>query len=423
MNANPVIIPIFLPALGCRQRCLFCNQKTSSEGLPTPSSVHHLIEDSLYRRTSSNRLSLRREKRRSNLKSDEIAAPFGLAMTSKDDVHLDKSSFYEANREKQVAFYGGSFTAIPQEDQIRYLTEVQPFIASGLIDSIRVSTRPDVLDERTLSLLKEYGVRTIEIGVQSMIDEILSLALRGHRAEDTASATLRLKQWGFEVGHQLMIGLPGDTCDRFLQTLDRVIDLKPDFLRIHPTLVLRGAPLENLWREGRYSPLSIEETIDWLKRGLARLENSSMLVARMGLQPTDELERDFLAGPYHPALRQLVEGAVFFDMAASLLRTSQKKGQALFFCHPKEMSNFRGQKNENILKLKELFNLSDILIDGKQELPRGCLALKTQGEEFSIHRKSVGFSPYLCRNNTNPLQAGRKRRSGGKVLGRQPYYT
>ncbi len=386
----PLIIPLFLPAAGCPGRCLFCNQRASSEGLPSPSFVHSFIEDSLFKLTSLNRLSLRGGKRRSNLKKDEIAAPFGLAMTGKDNVRVGmSSSSYEETREKQVAFYGGSFTAIPWEDQARYLKEVQPFVASGLIDSIRVSTRPDALDEKTLFLLKECGVRTIEVGVQSMIDEVLFLARRGHSSEDTVSATLRLKQWGFEVGHQLMIGLPGDTCDRFLKTLDRVIELKPDFLRIHPTLVLKGAPLENLWREGRYSPLSIEETINWLKRGLARLENSSISVARMGLQPTDELERNFLAGPYHPALRQLVDAAVFFDMAACLLQSSQRNGQALFFCHPKEISNLRGQKNENILRLKKDFNLSDIFIHGRQELPRGYLGLQTQGEEISTHRKSL----------------------------------
>jgi histone acetyltransferase (RNA polymerase elongator complex component) len=350
MGTTPLIIPIFLPAIGCRERCLFCNQKASSEGPPSPSSVRHFIEASL------------------------IQIPYN-----------------KKPREKQVAFYGGSFTAIHREDQVRYLKEVRPFLASGLIDSIRISTRPDALDEETLSLLKEYGVKTVEIGVQSMIDEVLSLARRGHYAEDTVSATLRLKQWGFEIGQQLMIGLPGDTCDRFLQTLDRVIELRPDFVRIHPTLVLKGAPLENLWREGRYSPLSLEETIDWLKRGLVRLENSSISVARMGLQPTDELQRDFLAGPYHPALRQLIDSAVFLDMAMSLLQDSQKNGQALFLCHPKEISNLRGQKNENILKLKKHFKLSDIVINGREDLPRGYLGLQAQGEEVSIHRKSLCF--------------------------------
>jgi histone acetyltransferase (RNA polymerase elongator complex component) len=286
----PLIIPIFLPAMGCRERCLFCNQKPSHEGLPSPVSVRHIIEASLAQ--------IPHNKRR---------------------------------RDKQVAFYGGSFTAIHRDDQVCYLREVRPFLSSGQVDSIRISTRPDALDEETLSLLKEHGVKTIEVGAQSMIDEILLVARRGHCAEDTTSATLRVKQWGFQIGHQLMIGLPGDTCDRFLQTLDRVIQLNPDFVRIHPTLVLRGAPLENLWREGRYSPLSLEEATDWLKRGWMRLEKSSISVARMGLQPAGELERDFLAGPYHPALRQLVAGAIFFDMATSLLQTSQKNGQAHFF--------------------------------------------------------------------------------------------
>jgi len=353
MSTNPLIIPIFLPAMGCRERCLFCNQKASSKGLTSPAFIRNFIEAS-----------------------------------------LSQIPYNKKRREKQVAFYGGSFTAMHRDDQVRYLKGVQPFIASGLVDSVRVSTRPDALDEEILSLLKEHGVKTVEMGVQSMIDEVLSLARRGHRAEDTASATIRLRQLGFEIGHQLMIGLPGDTYDRFLQTLDRVIDLKPDFVRIHPTLVLRGATLENLWREGEYSPLSFEETINWLKRGLVRLEKSSISVARMGLQPTDELERDFLAGPYHPSLRQLVDGAIFFDMAASLLQTSQKNGQALFFCHPKDVSNLRGQKNENILGLKKHFKLSDIFINGKQELPRGYLGLQTQGEEVSIHRKSLDFSPH-----------------------------
>jgi len=350
MSTIPLIIPIFLPAIGCRDRCLFCNQRASSEGLPPPSFVHSFIEDSLGRIPYDNE-----------------------------------------NGEKQVAFYGGSFTAIHKDDQVRYLKEVRPFLASGLIDSIRISTRPDALDEETLSLLKEYGVKTVEVGVQSMIDEVLSLAHRGHCAEDTVSATLRLKQWGFEVGHQLMIGLPGDTCDRFLQTLDRVIELNPDFVRIHPTLVLRGAPLENFWREGRYSPLPLEEAVQWLKQGLLKLEDSSIRVARIGLQPTLELERDYLAGPYHPAFRQLVESAIFFDLAASLLQVSQKKGQARFLCHPKEISNLRGQKNENILRLKKHFKLSDIFINGRQELPRGTLGLQTQGEEVSIQRKFLGF--------------------------------
>lgn len=347
---HPLIIPIFLPNLGCRERCLFCNQKISSEGLLSPSSVRNFIEASLNRFPSEKK-----------------------------------------DGEKQIAFYGGSFTAIHRDHQICYLKEVQPFLASGLIDSIRISTRPDALDEETLFLLKEYGVKTVEVGVQSMIDEVLLLARRGHSAADTVDAVSRLKDKKFEVGLQLMIGLPGDTCNRFLQTLDRVIELQPDFVRIHPTLVLKGTPLENLWRAGEYSPLSLDKAIQWLKKGILRLEKSSISVARIGLQPTKELERDFLAGPYHPAFRQLIDSAIFFDMAKYLLQNFPNGSKAIFFCNPKEISNLKGQRNENSLKLKNHFKLSEILIDGRQELPRGFLGLQTQEGVVSIDRRSLAF--------------------------------
>ena len=348
MTSNPLIIPIFLPNLGCRERCLFCNQRATADGLPSPSSVRNFIEASLA----------------------------GIPCNKK-------------NGEKQVAFYGGSFTAIHKDDQVRYLKEVEPFLASGRVDSVRISTRPDALNEQTLSVLKEYGVKTVEVGAQSMIDEVLALSNRGHCAKDTVDAVSRLKKRNFEVGLQLMIGLPGDTCVRFLQTLDQVVELRPDFVRIHPTLVLKGAPLEILWRSGGYFPLPLEVAVQWLKKGILRLENSSVSIARVGLQPTSELHRDFLAGPYHPALRQLVDSAIFFDMAMSLLQDSPRNGHTLFFCHPKDISNLRGQKNGNILRLKKHFELSEILIRGRQELPRGSLGLQAQGEEVSIHRKSL----------------------------------
>ncbi len=348
---TPIIIPIFLPNAGCRERCLFCNQKATGEELPSPSSVRTFIESSLTQFPPDAK-----------------------------------------KRDKQIAFYGGSFTAICKKDQIGYLKEVQSFLNSGLIDSIRISTRPDALDEKILCLLKAYGVKTIEIGAQSMIDPVLFLANRGHFAEDTISSVSRVSRWGFEVGIHLMIGLPGDTPSRFLQTLDRIIPLHPDFVRIHPTLVLKGAPLEILWRKGEYSPLSLDEAIQWLKEGLLKMESASVPVARIGLQPTCDLERHFLAGPYHPALHQLIDSAIFFDMAQYLLQTAPNGPQALFHCHPKEVSNLRGQRNENILKLKEKFRLSEILIHERKGLPRGCLVKEIQGKEVSIDRRSLNFN-------------------------------
>jgi histone acetyltransferase (RNA polymerase elongator complex component) len=348
-NVTPIIIPIFLPNLGCRQRCLFCNQRVTAEEVPSPLFVQKLIEDSTKGLPSN------------------------------------------GAREKQIAFYGGSFTAIGKKGQIRYLEAVRPFLTSGLIDSVRISTRPDALDEGALSLLKEYGVKTVEIGAQSMIDEVLSLSRRGHSVADILSATSRLKQCGFEVGLQLMIGLPGDTYELFLETIDRVIDLKPNFLRIHPTLVLRGAPLQILWEAGGYVPLSLEETIRWLKKGLLTLERSGIRVARIGLQPTQGLEEHFLVGPYHPALHQLVDSEIAFDMANHLLHNNSGGSHVLFLCHPKEVSNLRGQRNGNILKLREQFQLEEITIQIREDIPRGMLVLQNQRGRVSIRRRDLYY--------------------------------
>lgn len=343
----PIIIPIFLPHLGCRQRCLFCNQRVTVEEVPSVPSVRNFVEDSI-----------------------KALPPNG-------------------TREKQIAFYGGSFTAIPKEGQIRYLETARPFLTSGLIDSIRISTRPDALGEETLSLLKEYGVKTVEVGAQSMIDEVLFLSQRGHSVADILSAMARLKQCGFEVGLHLMIGLPGDTYELFLETIHRVIDLKPDFLRIHPTLVLRGAPLQTLWETGRYVPLSLEGTIRWLKKGLLTLERSGIQVSRVGLQPTQGLEKHFLAGPYHPALHQLVDSEIAFDMAAHLLQNNSGGSHVLFLCHPREVSNLRGQRNGNILKLKEQFQLEEVFIQEMEEIPRGSLFLNTPSGYALVKRKDL----------------------------------
>jgi histone acetyltransferase (RNA polymerase elongator complex component) len=344
----PIIIPVFLPYLGCQEHCLFCNQRATAQEVPSPSSVREFIMSSLS------------------------GLPFNNGL-----------------REKQVAFYGGSFTAMPKMDQLRYLNAIHPFLNSKSIDSIRISTRPDALNDATLSLLKTHRVKTIEIGAQSMIDEVLLLSRRGHRTEDTLSAVIRLKRWNFEMGIHLMMGLPGDTSDRFLQTLDQVITLKPDFIRIHPTLVLKGSHLEVLWRAGEYVPLSLDETVQWLKKGLLKLEEANIHVARIGLQPTRELERHLLAGPYHPALHQLIDSEITFDMARHLLQLFPGESEILFVCNPKDLSNLKGQRNGNILRLKEQFQLKEILIEHREEIPEGTLLLRTRQGEVSIKRKHL----------------------------------
>ncbi len=346
---KPLIIPIFLPNLGCRERCVFCNQRTVAPEVPSPAEVRESIRSSLSRFPSDRR------------------------------------------RERQIAFYGGSFTAIPKEDQSAYLKEGHSFLSSGRIDSIRVSTRPDALDEEVLSLLKKYGVKTVELGAQSMIDEVLLLSRRGHSSKDTVSAVSQLKHWGFEVGIHVMIGLPGDSFDSFFETLDQVIRLNPDFLRIHPTLVLKEAPIEALWTEGKYSPLTLEEAIRWLKRGLLKLEKVPIPVARIGLQLTKDLEHCILAGPCHPALRQLVDSEIYFDMAVRLLDTHQNERDPCFICHPGEISSVRGQKNGNILRLKKRFGIDQIHVQGKEDIPKGSLLLHTQKEKILSLRSNFTY--------------------------------
>jgi len=233
------------------------------------------------------------------------------------------------------------------------------------------------LSAEHLALLKTYEVKTVEVGVQSMTDQILSSCDRGHSAKDTISAISRLHSSDFEIGLHLMIGLPGDSLDLFLSTLGEVIKLRPHFVRIHPTLVLKGAPLEGRWRSGNYLPLSLEEAVRWLKLGLLVLARANIRVARVGLQPSQELEDHLLAGPYHPSLCQLVQSAISLDLAVHLLRIAPKQSSILFSCHPKDVSTLRGQRNRNVQMLKERFRLEQILIRSRNDVCRGSLILET----------------------------------------------
>ena len=347
-SGRPAILPVFLPHSGCKERCLFCNQKATGGKTVAPSSLPRSIESFLAELSPERRLG-----------------------------------------EKQVAFYGGTFTAMGQEEQLQYLRAVRPFLASQQIDSIRISTRPDAISAESIETLKAFGVQTVELGAQTMNDEILSLCQRGHSAEDTDSAVVRLRRAGLHVGLHLMIGLPGDTLDRFLRSLEQVIALRPNFVRIHPTLVLRGAPLEASWGNGNYGPLSLDEAIAWLKKGVLRLERAGIAVARLGLQPTEELNRHILAGPYHPALRQLVDSSIMLAMARALLVDGMDDGVVSFICHPREVSNLRGQGNRNVQELKKCFGLCEIGIVGQEAVPPGRIALRTRSGERSIQRKDL----------------------------------
>jgi histone acetyltransferase (RNA polymerase elongator complex component) len=263
----------------------------------------------------------------------------------------------------QIAFYGGNFLGLMPKQIQSLLDEVQPFIRSGVVDSIRFSTRPDTVTDDRLYLLDEYPVKTIELGVQSMDNTILRLVKRGHTMEDTGNAVNLLRFRGYEVGLQVMVGLPGEDTASSILTGNRVADLHPDFVRIYPTVVLKGSPLANWYIEGRYIPLSLRDAVRRVKKCYQLLKKNDIPVIRMGLQATEDLDADstVLAGPYHPAFGDLVYTELFFDMASELLKKVRRLPEVVRFkVHPRSVSKMHGQKNQNIRRLKATFGIASV---------------------------------------------------------------
>lgn len=327
-----MIIPFFIPHSGCPHQCVFCNQKNiTGQSTPiAPSAIPRKITEYL-------------------------------AISSTDNP-------------AHVAFYGGSFTALPLEEQRAYLNAVQPLISTGQIAGIRLSTRPDCITNQVLALLKEYSVTTIELGVQSMDDAVLTRSGRGHTATDTMNAVCLIRSFDFLIGLQLMPGLPGDSADSFRKTIDAVIALKPDFVRIYPALVIRDTPLEDLYSSARYVPLSLDDAVAWCREALEKFELAGVDVIRIGLQPTGELEKTgtILAGPYHPAFRQLVESSILLDkMRCELRNGTGRTGRVTFQVNSKDLSAAIGQKRSNIKKLEKEFGVRNIdIVAGHNVLKR-----------------------------------------------------
>jgi histone acetyltransferase (RNA polymerase elongator complex component) len=345
-----MIIPFFIPHAGCPHQCVFCNQ-TNITGQDRPASARDVavtIDRYLASRTGS--------------------------FTPIND---HRSSIINPN--VHLAFYGGSFTALPLDEQEAYLQAARPFIESGRIADIRLSTRPDCISGKVLDLLARYRVKTVELGVQSMDDRVLALAGRGHTARDTVNAVALLREYRFTVGLQLMPGLPGDSADLFRATVDTVIGLKPDFVRLYPALVIKGTPLERLFRSGKYDPLPLDAAVSTCREAYTKFEGAGISVVRMGLQPTEELERPgtILAGPYHPAFGQLVESSIFLDKMRALLREGRKKRKtAVFGVNPREVSAAVGQRRENIERLKQEFGLGSVrIVEGRPHGGRGEVTL------------------------------------------------
>ena len=348
---SQLIIPVFISNRGCPNRCVFCNEKKTAGDFPDR------ITESTFRGTALKYLNNKRRK------VDRI----------------------------QIAFYGGNFTGIDKRYQTELLGFAKPFIEKGLIDSIRVSTRPDYIDSERLDLLEKFYVRTVEIGAQSMVDEVLNLAGRGHSSSDVRNAVQILKDRGFETGVHLMVGLPGDSMEKFEYTVDEIIALHPDTVRIHPTIVFKDTALAESYRHSGYIPMTMADAIDYCKYALIRFEEAGIPVIRLGLQTTREMEEEgsIVAGPFHPAFRSLVEGSIFLDMASSLMELAKTKSREVTFTlSPKDVSNFRGLKNQNISMLKGLFNLAEISVKTDILQKRRSLVMAVCGKTYRTDKRS-----------------------------------
>ena len=322
---RPFVIPIFLPHAGCPHQCVFCNQESITGIKDKSISVQHL--------------------------------------QSRVKTFLK----YNHKRRKpvEVAFFGGNFLGQASDTIKMLLKEATKFVVRGEVDGIRFSTRPDTIVPQCLELIENYPVSTVEVGVQSMDAGVLMTSRRGHSDLDSEHAISLLKKYHYSIGAQIMVGLPEDTPDKMMRTGQRVADLKPDFVRIYPTLVIQGSPLAKWYQEGKYRPLSIGTAVTWAKDLYLLFQKAGIPVIRMGLQHEESFNNPetILAGPYHPAFGHLVYSEIFLDGVRRVMASDNRQRKTLDIrVHPRNVSRMQGLKNENIRILNQLFHLKSVSI-------------------------------------------------------------
>ena len=326
---NTYIIPIFIPHRGCKNECVFCNQRKISgeQRNVTPEDVRGEIQKFL-------------------------------------ELYKDET------REKQIAFFGGSFTGIDIKLQEEYLTVANEYISKGLVKNIRISTRPDYIDENILSFLKKYNVEIIELGVQSMSDDVLLASKRGHTAEDVVKASKLIKAYGFTLGHQIMVGLPQSTEEKEIYTIKQVIDLKPSILRIYPVYVLKDSKLYDMAKSLEYTPLTLKEAVKRTANIYKMAVDANINVIRIGLQTTEEInsKNTEILGPVCDNYRERILSYISKEeIEALILKKNIKKinGKDIRVVLPKNTHTYNlqvnyivGQKRENIKYFSEKYNVN-----------------------------------------------------------------
>lgn len=336
MKIKHLIIPIFVPHKGCPYECIFCNQR----------AISGQYED---------------------MTKEEIRETI--------EQYISTAGEYE---NIEVAFFGGSFTGIDKEQQITLLKIANEYVEKGIVNGIRLSTRPDYISAEILEYLKYYNVRTIELGAQSLDESVLSNTRRGHGADIIASSARLIKKMGFNLGIQTMIGLPGDTYEKALSTAKQVIALAPEFVRIYPTLVVKGTYLEKMYLKGLYCPLCLNDAVDLCAELMSLYEGARIKVIRVGLQPTKNISfnGEVVAGPFHPAFRQLAESKLILNDIKDQIdkNYSENCKNILIVTEKGNVSNVIGQKRGNIHYLKEKYNFSniDVIAAGFQKVKVIC---------------------------------------------------
>lgn len=302
------LVPIFVPHLGCPNDCVFCNQRAIS------GTVKETTEEDVY--------------------------------------NILKKAKEETGCVLEVAFYGGSFTAICESLQDRLLD-----VALKFTDRIRISTRPDYINQQILDRLKSKNVKVIELGAQSMSDKVLQKSKRGHTEKDIIDASNLVKQNGFILGLQMMVGMPFDEYNTLLDTTYKICKLEPDMVRVYPIVVIEKTELFEMYKNGEYKALDLDTAIDLCSDVLSIFNEKNINVIRVGLNPSDDLSSGkAIAGAYHPAFGQLTSSRIYYKKMLKLLENS-KKTEVIFGVNKSEISTAVGQKRINILKLYEKLNI------------------------------------------------------------------
>lgn len=317
-------ISVFVPHKGCPNDCSFCNQRAISG--QTVSAT-----------------------------SNDVAEAVQTALKYNTDP-----------KNTEIAFFGGSFTAIEREYMCSLLTAAKHFLDIHNFSGIRVSTRPDCIDDEVLELLKKYGVTAIELGAQSMDDEVLFANNRGHTADDVRRACELIKKHGFELGLQMMTGLYKSNFEKDEQTALEIIRIKPDTVRIYPTVVLKNTYLAQLQNCGEYTAPSAEQSAPFCARLLQMFQKADIKVIKLGLHSSETVESDMIGGAYHPAFRELCEGHIYLEKIIEKLDGKDKNGKYAVFVAEKALSKAKGQqkRNEKALKNKGFC----CIIKGKENL-------------------------------------------------------